>query len=126
MPLFPCCCPFCPSTLGFCWAQSSLLGEGPGAQRPGLQEKQGSWSLPGVLVPLLERKRVGKGAACQNSELHYIPSWGCRGVGCRGDPSLSILMASGIRFPGYPQRSSSQQGLLSGGKAAGKALGRLQ
>lgn len=67
-------------------AHCPLLGEGLGAQRPDLEEKQGTWSLHGGVGLLLWRKRVGRYTACQHSELHYFPSWGCRVVGGRSVP----------------------------------------
>lgn len=84
MPPFPGCCPSHPRVLlgsvssfgGRFWCPEAWSG---GKARQ-LVPSWGCWS------PLLERRRVGRGTACQNSELHYIPSWGCRVVGGRGVP----------------------------------------
>lgn len=84
MPPFPCCCPSHPRVLlgsvssfgGRFWCPEAWSGGKAGQLVP----SWGCWS------PLLERRRVGRGTACQNSELHYIPSWGCRVVGGRGVP----------------------------------------
>ena len=53
------------------------------AQRPGLEEKQGSWSLHGSAALPCSGEEVGgaRGTAPQISELHHVPSWGCRVVG---------------------------------------------
>lgn len=87
MPPFLCCCPSCPShprvLLGLVssfggrsWCPETWSGGKAGQLVP----SWGCWS------PLLERRRVGRGTACQNSELHYVPSWGYRVVGGRGVP----------------------------------------
>lgn len=84
MPPFPCCWPSHPRVLlgsvssfgGRFWCPEAW-SEGKAGQ---LVPSWGCWS------PLLERRRVGRGTACQNSELHYIPSRGCRVVGGRGVP----------------------------------------
>lgn len=78
-PPFPCSCPF------HLRALCPLLRGGPGAQRPGLEEKQGSWSLRvSAALPCSGEEGSGgggRGTPPQISELHHVPSWGCRVVG---------------------------------------------
>lgn len=78
-----------------------LLREGPGAQRPGLEEKQGSWSLCGHAgLPCCEEgRRAGAlSASTQSSIMSTAEVAGEWGVGV--SPRLSSRSASGIRFPG--------------------------
>lgn len=57
------------------------------ARRPGLENKQDGWSLVGMRVfSVVRKKEDGQGHSHQHSELHYLPSVARRVVGGGGVP----------------------------------------
>lgn len=77
-----------------------LLRGGPGAQRPGLEEKQGSWSLPVSAALLLFREEgMGAGALLPRSQSSIMSPAGDGVVGVGVSPASAA---------GEPQGSDSQ------------------
>lgn len=96
-PPFPCSCPF------HLRALCPLLRGGPGAQRPGLEEKQGSWSLRvSAALPCSgeEGRGVGQGHSSPDLRAPSCPQLGMQGSGGWECPPASAA--------GEPQGSDSQ------------------